>query len=138
MDRGKVGHLFESPRAAACFSPREASWETQLHPVHTTCNRACLQPEMPPLKVGDGNHLGSAGAKMGVLALPVWVTLLPQCALQCSSVAVCRLGCKLLFLSLIHELGPKAAAGSKILFCGWHSPKGSKTILVNLTDTSGS
>lgn len=72
------------------------------------------------------------------MALPVLVTLLPQCALQCSLVSVCRLRCKLLFLSLKHELEPKAAAGSEMLFCGWHRPKESKTVMVDLTDTSGS
>lgn len=108
--------------------------------VQTSCNRSCLRPKMPPLKVGHGNHLGSGEStdRKGVVALPVLMTLLPQCALQFTSASVCRLGCKLLFLSLKHELGPKAAAGSKTLFCGWHGPKGSKTTLVSLTDASSS
>lgn len=70
-----------------------------------------------------------------VVALPVLV-MFCQCALQCNSVALCRLCCKLLFFSLKHELGPKAAAVSKMFFCSWQGPKGSKTTLVNLTDSA--
>lgn len=69
------------------------------------------------------------------MALPV-LLMFCQCALQCISVAVCRLCSELFFFSLKHELGPKAAAVSKMFFCSWQGPKGSRTTLVNLIDSA--
>lgn len=87
---------------------------------------------MPPLGAALGNHLRA-------VALPVlghcWHS---PCAPQGRSGSAFRLGSKFFIASFKHQLGPKAAAQSEILFCGQAGSKGNKTTLVSLTDTSGS
>lgn len=69
------------------------------------------------------------------MAQPVLVTLLPVCSSMHRGVCQ-QAGLQVARFSLKHKLGSKAADALGTIFCSWQSPKGSKTTLVNLTDSS--